>query len=30
MQLRVLPAGHGLPKRHAGRLQAELATFLAS
>ena len=29
MQLRVLPAGHGLPKRHAGRLQAELAAFLA-
>jgi hypothetical protein len=29
MRLRVLPAGHGLPKRHAGRLQAELATFLA-
>ena len=29
MQLRVLAAGHGLPKRHAGRLQSELAAFFA-
>jgi len=29
MQLRVLPGGHGVPKRHAGRLQFELSAFLA-
>ena len=30
MQLRLLPGGHGVPKRHAGRLQAELAAFFTA
>jgi hypothetical protein len=30
MQLRLLPGGHGVPKRHAGRLQAELSAFFTA
>ena len=30
MQLRLLPGGHGVPKRHAGRLQTELSAFFTA